>query len=130
MQMHCVPSMRLPLSFLGLVLMLPQATLAQVQYVPLPTKEEMRSLQLLAYSCSRENDLSSCDQTRNIADPLMDHPRLPAACKDALWELIQVSKVSSTNSFQRRDRIDRPARRLTVVCTKAPTAAPQGPAKT
>ena len=122
--------MRLPLSLIGLALMLPPAALAQVKSVPLPTKEEMRSLQLLAYSCSRENESSSCDQTRNIADPLMDHPRLPAACKDALWELIQVSKVSSANSFQRRDSIDRPARRLTVVCTKAPTPAPEGPTKT
>ena len=84
-------SVRLPLSLLGLALLLPPAAFTQVKTVPLPTQEEMRSLQLLAYSCSRENDLSSCDQTRSIADPLMDHPRLPAACKDTLWELIQAS---------------------------------------
>ena len=105
-------SVRLPLSLLGLALMLPPAAFTQVKYVPLPTKDEMRSLQLLAYSCSRENDLSSCDQTRSLADPLMDHPRLPAACKDTLWELIQASQVASANSFQRRDSIDRPARRI------------------
>ena len=121
------PSVRLPLSLLGLVLMLPPAAFTQVKFVPMPTQEEMRSLQLLAYSCSRENDLTNCDQTRSIADPLMDHPRLPAACKDTLWELIQASHVANTNSFQRRDSIDRPARRLTVVCAKAPAPAPQAP---
>ena len=123
-------SVRLPLSLLGLALLLPPAAFTQVKTVPLPTQEEMRSLQLLAYSCSRENDLSSCDQTRSIADPLMDHPRLPAACKDTLWELIQASQVANANSFQRRDNIDRPARRLTVVCAKAPAPAPQEPTRT
>ena len=45
-------SVRLPLPLLGLALMLPPAAFTQVKYVPLPTKDEMRSLQLLAYSCS------------------------------------------------------------------------------
>ncbi len=110
--------------------MLPTAALGQVENIPLPTKEEMRALQLLAYSCSRENDLDSCDQTRSIADALMDHPRLPASCKDTLWELIQTAEVASSNSFQRRDSIDQPARRLTVVCTKAPTPTTPGPQQT
>ena len=91
---------------------------ANVDYVPFPTKDELRSLQLQAYACSRENDAELCDATRKTADPLMDHPRLPAACKDAVWELIQASTAVDTNTFQRRDRIDSPARRLTVVCAK------------
>ena len=120
--------MRLRLFLLGFALTLPAAGQAQLQDVPFPSKEELRSLQLLAYSCSRENDQDSCAKTRNLADPLMDHPRLSAACKDTVWELVQASQVASTNSFQRRDNIDRPARRLTVVCRKPeqpePPAAP------
>lgn len=94
------------------------AAQANVEYVPFPTKEELRALQLLAYECSRENETGSCERTRLTADPMMDHPRLPAACKDAVWELIQASTAVDTNTFQRRDRIDSPARRLTVVCAK------------
>jgi hypothetical protein len=54
----------------------------------------------------------------------MDHPRLPAACKDTVWELMQEAKPATTNSSQRRDSIDSPARRLTVVC-----ADPEKPSK-
>ena len=79
---------------------------ANVDYVPFPSKDELRSLQLQAYACSRENDAELCDATRKTADPLMDHPRLPAACKDAVWELIQASTPATPNSFQRRDSID------------------------
>ena len=122
---------RLPLFLLGLALMLPAITQAKPKTVPFPTREELRALQLLAYDCSRANDQDSCEKTRSLADPLMDHPRLSAACKDTVWELVQASKVVSTNSFQRRDSIDRPARRLTLVCTKPykPKEAPS-PTKT
>ena len=97
--------------------MLPAAVEAQTKKVPFPTREELRDLQLLAYDCSRANEPDSCGKTRSLADPLMDHPRLSAACKDTIWELVQASTVVSTNSFQRRDSIDRPARRLTLVCS-------------
>jgi len=122
---------RLPSILLGFALMLPAAVEAQTKKVPFPTREELRALQLLAYDCSRANDQDSCGKTRSLADPLMDHPRLSAACKDAVWDLVQASKVVSTNSFQRRDSIDRPARRLTLVCTKPdkPKEAPS-PTKT
>ena len=46
----------------------------------------------------------------------MDHPRLSVICKDALWNLMQVATTAPENSFQRRDGIDNPARRLTVIC--------------
>ena len=72
----------------------------------------------MAYSCSRTNDQDSCSKTRSLADPLMDHPRLSAACKDTVWELVQASQVVTTNSFQHSDIIDRPARQLTLVCSK------------
>ena len=103
---------------LSLVVLRVPAAQAKVEYVPLPTKDELRSLQLQAYACSRENDADLCEATRKTADPLMDHPRLPAACKDAVWELIQASTPATPNTFKRRDSIDRPARRLTVVCAK------------
>ena len=123
--------MRLPLLLLGFALMLPSTVQAKPKKVPFPTKEELRSLQLMAYSCSRANNEDSCSKTRNLADPLMDHPRLSAACKDNVWELIQASQVVSTNSFQRRDSIDRPARRLTLVCAKPDKPQePAAPAKT
>ena len=111
---------------LGFALMLPSTVQAKPKKVPFPTREELRSLQLMAYSCSRANDQDSCSKTRNLADPLMDHPRLSAACKDTVWELVQASQVVTTNSFQRRDSIDRPARRLTLVC--AEPDRPQEPA--
>jgi hypothetical protein len=60
--------------------------------------------------------VDTCTRTREIANPLMDHPRLPAACKDTVWELMQEAKPATNNSSQRRDSIDSPARRLTVVC--------------
>ena len=102
----------------------PAGLQAQTDYVPLPTREELREIQLQAYACSRQNTADGCDRTRSLSDPLMDHPRLPAACKDTLWELLQTAKVVASNSYQRRDSIDRPARRLTVVCANPVKPAP------
>ena len=115
---------RLSPLLLGLAILAPCAVRAQLKYVPFPTKSELRSLQLLAYTCSRENTADICTRTSEIANLLMDHPRLPAACKDTLWELLQEAKPATTNSYQRRDSIDSPARRLTVVC-----ADPEKPSK-
>ena len=116
--------LRLSPLLLGLAILAPYAVRAQLKYVPFPTKSELRSLQLLAYACSRENTVDTCTRTSEIANPLMDHPRLPAACKDTLWELLQEAKPATTNSYKRRDSIDSPARRLTVVC-----ADPEKPSK-
>ena len=116
---------RLSPLLLGLAILAPCAVRAQLKYVPFPTKSELRSLQLLAYACSRENTVDTCTRTRELANPLMDHPQLPTACKDTLWELLQEAKPVTTNSYQRRDSIDSPARRLTVVC--ADPAKPSKP---
>ena len=116
---------RLSPLLLGLAILAPCAVRAQLKYVPFPTKSELRSLQLLAYTCSRKNTADICTRTLEIANPLMDHPRLPTACKDAVWELLQEAKPVTTNSYQRRDSIDSPARRLTVVC--ADPAKPSKP---
>ena len=51
-----------------------------------------------------------------MADPLLDHPRLSASCKDSLWAIRQRAVVASTNSRDRRDAIDRAARDVTVFC--------------
>ena len=107
---------RLSPLLLGLAILAPCAVRAQLKYVPFPTKSELRSLQLLAYACSRENTVDTWMRTREIANPLMDQLRLPAACTDTVWELLQEAKTATTNSSQRRDSIDSPARRLTVVC--------------
>ncbi|TCD55571.1 hypothetical protein [Synechococcus sp. BS55D] len=112
---------------LGMALVTPQLGWAGTTYVPFPTKEEFRAIQLLAYDCSRENSAELCDRTRSLADPLMDHPRLPAACKDAIWDLLQTAKPAASNGFQRRDSIDKPARRLTVVCADPVKPKPTGP---
>ena len=118
---------------IGLSLTAPAGLQAKPVSMPFPTREALREIQLQAYACSRENTARFCDHTVNLADPLMDHPRLPAACKDTIWELLQNAKVMSSNSFQRRDNIDRPARRITVVCANpvkptapVPSGAPTG----
>ena len=92
------------------------AARSEVEYIPIPTKEELRSIQLQAYDCSRDNDAEACSRTRALIDPLLDHPRLPSSCKDVVWNLLQVANKVPNNSFQRRDAIDRPAKRLSIVC--------------
>ena len=89
-------------------------------YVPMPKKEVFRDIQQQAYICSRNNKVKDCKRTRLLADPLMDHPRLPYACKDAIWELITMAKRANENSFKRRDSIDIPARKLSIVCKSQP----------
>lgn len=117
--------MRPSLALIASVLIsIPSALQAQPTDVPRPSRAHLREIQLEAYSCSRENTTASCQRTRALADPLMDHPGLAASCKDALWELLQAARATQENSFQRRDSIDGPARRLTLVCSK-----PEKPSK-
>lgn len=94
-----------------------------------PPAADFRSLQLITLACSRENTAEACDKARSLANPLLDHPRLPASCKDVLWSIRQRAQVAASNSFERRDAIDRPARSLTAVCRQQlPTAKPNAPA--
>ena len=101
-----------------LLLGLTQAAIAAEKYVPWPSKDQLRQIQIDAFSCSRENSDSTCQSTRLEADKLMDHPRLPAVCKDVLWKLIETAKVAPANTYKRRDQIDQPARRLTAICAE------------
>ncbi|MDA7431104.1 hypothetical protein N8463_01170 [Synechococcus sp. AH-601-P06] len=87
-------------------------------YVPWPSQVVLKTLQKEAFLCSLNNSPDQCERARQRADELMDHPRLPAICKDVLWSLVKESRVAATNSFQRRDAIDQPARRLIRVCSE------------
>jgi len=92
-----------------------------------PSKEQLRAVQKEAFNCSRENSAEPCDKTRALADPLMDHPLLPAVCKDVAWSLMEVARVSPNNDYKRRDAIDEQARRLTRVCAKQAKPKPRQP---
>ena len=83
-----------------------------------PRQDELRAIQRAAFKCSRENSPKTCKLTRELADPLMDHPSLPGICKDLVWTLLEESRVAVKNDLRRRDAIDKPARRITTTCTK------------
>lgn len=128
-----VPTTRLgprrPRSALGrlsLLASLPFLAASPIRAEPaFPPSADFRSLQLITLACSRENSTEPCARARSLADPLMDHPRLPASCKDVLWTIRQRAVVATSNSFERRERIDRAARRLTSVCRqRLPAAKP------
>ena len=101
-----------------LLLGLAQTAIAAEKYVPWPSKDQLRQIQIDAFSCSRENSDATCRSARLAADALMDHPRLPAVCKDVLWRLVETAKVAPANTYQRRDAIDLPARRLSTICAE------------
>jgi hypothetical protein len=89
---------------------------AQQVASPYPPASLFRTLQLTALACSRDNDTASCDKARSMADPLMDHQRLSATCKDTLFAIIKNAVPAPTNSLERRDRLDRPAKDVTIFC--------------
>ena len=120
---------RASLPHLALLASLPLLGVSPLRAAPEPPpfqpSSEFRSLQLITLACSRENTAESCDKARSLANPLLDHPRLPASCKDVLWTISQRSVVAASNSFERREPIDRAARRLTAVCRlQLPVAKP------
>lgn len=93
-----------------------------------PPAAQFRSLQLTTLACGRDNDTVSCNKARAMADPLLDHPRLSASCKDSLWAIRQKAVASAANSPERRDAIDRAAKDVTQLCRQPtkPTSAGQG----
>ena len=100
------------------------ASAAATPYVPFPSEASLRELQLAALACARENTAAACEQTQQLGDPLLDHPRLPANCKDLIWQMLQNAQPASANSFARRQTIDDPAARLLLVCRSAEKPAP------
>ena len=100
---------------------------------PYPPATTFREVQLTAFSCGRDNTQADCDKARRLADPLLDHPRLSTACKDALWSVRQLSVVTPRNSPERRDPIDKASRDVAAYCrqpyvadTTQPTTNPGG----
>ena len=85
---------------------------------PWPSKDQLQSIEHAAYACSRDNSTEACARVRKLADPLMDHFRLPGLCKDVLWSLMNEAKVASTNDFRRKDTITNTARRIPKVCAE------------
>ena len=130
---HRRPSLQLLAAALALGIQgLPLRAQAQGA-VAYPSPETLRDVQLAALACARDNTSDTCSQARKLADPLMDHPRLPGGCKDTLWAIIQTSTPASSNTLARRDAIGDPAGRLLLVCRssekpvtgKTETAKPQ-----
>jgi len=103
-------------ALLSLGLMSGASTARAQGSVAYPTMETLREVQLAALACARENTSDTCSQARKLADPLMDHPRLPGGCKDALWAIIQNATPAISNTLARRDAIGDPAGRLLLVC--------------
>ncbi|MEX0589289.1 MAG: hypothetical protein WD136_08540 [Cyanobium sp.] len=83
---------------------------------PYPSMEQLRELQLHTFACGRENTAESCAKARSMADPLMDHPRLGANCKDAVWTIRERAKPAATNSFERREALNRAGQDLLPFC--------------
>ena len=101
-----------------LLLAMASPAIAAELYEPWPSKNQLRSIELAAYACSRDNATEACARVRQLADPLMDHSRLPGLCKDVLWSLMDEAKVANTNDFRRKDAITNIARRIARVCAK------------
>ena len=103
-----------------ILLLLAMATpaIAAEPYKPWPSKEQLRRIEQASYVCSRDNTTEACARVHQLADPLMDHSRLPGLCKDVLWTLMDEAKVASTNDFRRKDSITNTARRITRVCAE------------
>jgi hypothetical protein len=98
----------------SLTLLAPAAALAKDP--PMPTSEELRQLQLLTLACGRDNLSEPCQQARQQADPLLDHPRLGGSCKDTLWAIRENAVVAPSNSFERRQRLNRAGADVTIFC--------------
>lgn len=97
-------------------------------YVAFPSQDTLRQVQLAALACARENSAATCQRSLALADPLLDHPRLPTACKDLLWNIRERSRPAAVNSLERRDGLSRPAEDLPRLCRtneKAQTEPPK-----
>jgi len=90
-----------------------------------PPASVFRTLQLTTLACGRENTAASCADARRQADPLLDHPRLPARCKDVLWSIRNLSVDAPSNSMARREPIDQAANEVTIACRQVIKAKPE-----
>ena len=101
-----------------LLLAMASPAIAAEPYEPWPSKDQLRSIEQAAYACSRDNSTQACARVRQLADPLMDHSRLPGLCKDVLWSLMDEARVANSNDFRRQDAITNTARRIPRVCAQ------------
>jgi hypothetical protein len=90
-----------------------------------PPVSVFRTLQLTTLACGRENTAASCGDARRQADPLLDHPRLPARCKDVLWSIRNLAVDAPSNSMARREPIDQAANEVTIACRQVIKAKPE-----
>ena len=97
-------------------LAMPSALRAAPKELSYPSTDQWRQLQLTVLACGRENTASSCDLARSTADPLLDHPQLPATCKDTLWTIRDQAVVAASNSYARRERLNKAASELLPLC--------------
>jgi hypothetical protein len=104
-----------------MVLSMTAPSMAAEPYVAWPSKEQLRGIEQAAYACSRANSTEACKRVRQLADPLMDHSRLPERCKDVLWMLMDEAKVANNNDFRRKDTITNTARRIPRFCAEPVT---------
>ena len=102
----------------GFVLAMAAPFMAAEPYEPWPSKDQLRGIEQAAYACSRDNSTEACKRVRQLADPLMDHSRLPERCKDLLWMLMDQAKVAKNNDFRRKDTITNTARRIPRFCAE------------
>ena len=101
-----------------LLLAMASPAIAAEPFEPWPSKDLLQGIEQAAYACSRNNSTEPCARVRRLADPLMDHSRLPGLCKDVLWTLMDDAKVANTNNFRRKDSITTTARRIPKVCAE------------
>ncbi|MCP9917386.1 hypothetical protein [Cyanobium sp. ATX 6F1] len=98
-----------------------------------PSTETLRKVQLAAINCARENTADTCEPSRQLADGLMDNPWLSATCKDDLWDIRRQSVIAASNSYTRREALNKVAESLLNICkpTLKPLVAPKpaGPDK-
>ena len=84
-----------------------------------PPTQLFREVQLETIACGRDNSPAPCDKARAMADPLMDHPGLPAACKDSAWTIREKAVVAPKNSYERRELLNKTATDLVTLCKPA-----------
>jgi len=92
---------------------------AKLDLTTFPPNQLFREIQLSTIACGRDNSPEPCQKARNLADPLMDHPKLPASCKDTLWDIREKAVVAPKNTFERRETLNRDSTDLIALCKPA-----------
>jgi hypothetical protein len=101
---------------LGLIALLAAPLQAATKDPPYPSMELLRELQLQTFACGRDNTIEACGKASTMADPLMDHPRLGATCKDAIWTIRERAKPATINTFERREALNRAGQDVIPFC--------------